>query len=250
MPNTNNYSCRCSSPHIQMNILRIAFIVWFTWWAQWEPKYYTQHKQNTNAVRKRKRGKTDKRCSFIQHTPSSIRNSTLLFLTKTKQRCREQRDRLHRVERHFLNWVGQSDQEGAIECVSVRERKKERKKKQGNRQRRRRSREGSVALHNRPRHECSSTLVSTHPLQFQLSNGTSDSRHPLTLCTKDGRVRTHSNSSTHEQRDTNVYEHALVTYAHTQKTQAHAVMEWLEGLRSVHANTPKLTLALPTHWHF
>lgn len=111
-------------------------------------------------------------------------------------------------------------------CECERERKKERKKKQGNRQRRRRrSREGSVALHNRPRHECSSTLVSTHPLQFQLSNGTSNSRHPLTLCTKDGRVRTHSNSSTHEQRDTNVYEHALVTYAHTQKTQAHAVME-------------------------
>lgn len=129
MPNTN-YSCRCSSPHIQMNLLRIAFIVWFMWWAQSEPIYYIQHKQNTNAVRRRKGGKTDKRCSFIQHTPSSIRNSTLLFLTKTKQRCREQRDRLHRVERHFLNWVGQSDQEGAIECVSVRERKKEKTGKQ------------------------------------------------------------------------------------------------------------------------
>lgn len=36
------------------------------------------------------------------------------------------RTRRDRVERHFLNWVGQSDQEGAIECVRVRERKKER----------------------------------------------------------------------------------------------------------------------------
>lgn len=136
--------------------------------------------------------------------------------------------------------------------VRERERKEEKTGKQTEveeeeQRRGRRSREGSVALHNRPRHECSSTLVSTHPLQFQLSNGTSDSRHPLTLCTKDGRVRAHSNSSTHEQRDTNVYEHVLVTYAHTQKTQAHAVMERLEGRRSVHANTPKLTLALPTH---
>lgn len=33
-------------------------------------------------------------------------------------------------------------------------------------------------VHNRPRHECSSTLISTHPLQFQLSNRTSNSAAP------------------------------------------------------------------------
>lgn len=33
-------------------------------------------------------------------------------------------------------------------------------------------------VHNRPRHECSSTLISTHPLQFQLSNRSSNSAAP------------------------------------------------------------------------
>lgn len=241
MPNTNNYSCRCSSPHIQMNILRIAFIVWFMWWlllvhtmyiilrAQWELLYYTQHKQSTQMLsgKENKRGKTDKQYSFIQHAPSSIRNSTLLFLTKTKQRCRERRDRLHRVERHFLNWVGQSDQEGAIECVSVREREKERKNRETEteveeeeQRRGRRRREGSVALHNRPRHECSSTLVSTHPLQFQLSNGTSDSRHPLTLCTKDGRVRAQEQQHTRAERHKRLWTCAGNIRAHTKNAGA------------------------------
>lgn len=41
--------------------------------------------------------------------------------------------------------------------------------------------EEELDVHNGPRHECSSTLISTHPLQFQLSNRTSNSPlHPPT----------------------------------------------------------------------
>ena len=59
-----------------------------------------------------------------------------------------------------------------------------------------------MAVHNRPRHERSSTLVSTHPLQFQLSNRTSDSPHPLTLCTKKACTYTHTNKRAYALRET------------------------------------------------
>lgn len=44
-------------------------------------------------------------------------------------------------------------------------------------------------------------------------------------CAQRTGVCAHTVTAAHTSRDTNVYEHALVTYAHTQKTQAHAVME-------------------------
>lgn len=69
-----------------------------------------------------------------------------------------------------------SDEEGAIECVREQERKKEGKRERGG------GGVGVLDMDNRPRHECSSTHISTHPLQFKLSNGTPNSLlHPLTL---------------------------------------------------------------------
>lgn len=78
-------------------------------------------------------------------------------------------------------------------CESVREKEKEEKRGgEGGGGAEEEEEEGGLAVHNRPRHECSSTLVSTHSLQFQLSNRTSDSPHPLTLCTK----KAHMNRNT------------------------------------------------------
>lgn len=78
--------------------------------------------------------------------------------------------------------LGQSDQEGAIECLSERERRRE-----GGRETE--EVEEELDVHNRPRHECSSTLISTHPLQFQLSNRTSNSLlHPLTPRTEEKKL--------------------------------------------------------------
>lgn len=98
-------------------------------------------------------------------------------------------------------------------CESAREKEREGNRDRGGKRRR------MGALHNRPRHECSSTLVSTHPLQFQLSNGTSDSLHPLSHTVHKDTAHTHTHRHAH-----NMLMNMLQLRTHT-NTQAHALME-------------------------
>lgn len=161
--------------------------LYITWTKQNKGKQDAKSKQrkkkHVEKTTERQQGCKTNGASF-QHIPTSVHNSTLFLLTETKHRGNKRtRGETEQSGKAFFQLsLGKSDQEGAIECVRVWERKKE-----GNRDRGAGGGSqwvGGLATHNRPRHECSSTFVSTHPLQFQLSNRTRDSPHPLTLCTK------------------------------------------------------------------
>lgn len=107
-----------------------------------------------------------------------------------------------------------------------------------------------LAVHNRPRHECSSTFVSTHPLQFQLSNRTSDSQHPLTLCTKKACAHTHTCriTGTHMNRNTHIYLRTCAAHRHTNIT-AYAQTEGDTCAHKTHTHTNARAGSLNPHTH-
>ncbi len=118
---------------------------------QWKHLYYILRRQNrlkelrchvghiqmqrrTNRLKKNRttKDKEDPATMSFHSTYSHFNphlNLASLHQDKTERKQSEKRqengEREQTVERHFLNWVGQSDQEGAIECMRVRERKKE-----------------------------------------------------------------------------------------------------------------------------
>lgn len=75
---------------------------------------------------KRKREPSNNKTSSMYSQYNVRLNIVSLHKRQNREnRRRKRREQTDTVERRFLNWGGQSDQEGAIECVRVRGRKTE-----------------------------------------------------------------------------------------------------------------------------
>lgn len=161
----------------------------------------------------------------------TVPDSTSHLFLRAKWKVAERKQRAERQECRELFWIkyDKRDQEGATGCVRVWEKEREWNRDGGGKRRK------SLALHNKLRHECSSTLVSTHPLQFRLSNGTSHLPHPLTVCTEKERARRLERSCTKLPAAC-----GHVPAAHT-PLQASSLMK-----RGTCAHTPQLVLTAHT----